>query len=185
MTNRYLGPEETAAVREAVAEGLYRALPDLARRLEQEPAEFLRLLAAASAAYDTASDLLEQAVNGARRAGLSWEAIGSVFGVTKQAAQQRFGGDPSDPDEAATPERRVLKGVNAFNEQATLDAEGAKGFHLVGFGPLHLVLERSEVRWEHRRVILATRSTRTQFRREGWEEVGTWFPFTYFKRTAD
>jgi hypothetical protein len=185
VTDRYLSPEEIVAVRESVAEGVRRAVPDLAPKLEEDPGEFLRLLAATSAAFDAASDLLGQAVTGARRAGLSWEAIGGVFGVTKQAAQQRFGGDGADPEEGTMPKRRVLRGVHAFNEQAALDAEGAKGFHLVGFGPLYLVLESSEMPWEHRRVVLATRSARAQLRSEGWDEVGTWFPFTYFKRAAD
>ncbi len=34
---------------------------------------------------------LHEAVTAARRDGHSWTAIGAVLGITKQAAQQRFG----------------------------------------------------------------------------------------------
>jgi len=37
--------------------------------------------------------MLRRQVDVARRAGHSWAAIGLALGVTRQAAQQRFGGD--------------------------------------------------------------------------------------------
>ena len=37
--------------------------------------------------------MLRRQVDTARRAGHSWAAIGLALGVTRQAAQQRFGGD--------------------------------------------------------------------------------------------
>lgn len=39
-----------------------------------------------------AADALDLAVDAARDHGLSWQQIGDAFGITKQAAQQRFGG---------------------------------------------------------------------------------------------
>lgn len=39
-----------------------------------------------------AAQLVEATVIEARAAGIPWSAIGDVHGVTKQAAQQRFGG---------------------------------------------------------------------------------------------
>ena len=39
----------------------------------------------------TTDDLLDEAVRNARRAGKSWSEIGTPMGMTKQAAQQRFG----------------------------------------------------------------------------------------------
>lgn len=40
-----------------------------------------------------AVDELFFAVGAARDAGCSWEAIGSILGVSRQAAQQRFGAE--------------------------------------------------------------------------------------------
>jgi hypothetical protein len=45
-----------------------------------------------------AEAMLRRQVDVARRAGHSWAAIGVALGVTRQAAQQRFGVDPA-PDE--------------------------------------------------------------------------------------
>src|SRR6185436_12446608 len=59
-----------------VATGDVEALPDLARL---------------SADLDAA---LITAVSGLRRFGYSWEQIASRLGVTRQAAQQRWGGKP-------------------------------------------------------------------------------------------
>jgi hypothetical protein len=41
---------------------------------------------------------LRRQVAVARRFGHSWAAIGLALGVTRQAAQQRFGGDDADDD---------------------------------------------------------------------------------------
>jgi hypothetical protein len=46
----------------------------------------LRMLA------ETAGSALETAVKHAREGGLTWDEIGKWLGVTRQAAQQRFGG---------------------------------------------------------------------------------------------
>jgi hypothetical protein len=105
-----------------------------------------------------------------------------VLGVTRQAAQQRFGASSPAPEEE--PERRVLRGIHALNEEAVLEVEGQQGYHLVDFGTLYLVLERSTHPWRHRRVTFATRAMRARLRSEGWEEVGRWFPYTYFKRPS-
>ena len=109
----------------------------------------------------------------ARHAGHSWDAIGGVLGVSRQAAQQRF----RSLVEAAEG-RRVIKGVTAFNEVEVLAREGSAGNHLVGFGAGHLIVEASDHPWEHRRVV-------GRHAPEGdWEFVGRWFPFRYYKRPA-
>ena len=65
-----------AAAGKRVATGDVEALPDLARL---------------SADLDAA---LIMAVEGLRQFGYSWEQIASRLGVTRQAAQQRWGGKP-------------------------------------------------------------------------------------------
>lgn len=40
---------------------------------------------------DDINDAIQQAVNGLRAAGYSWAEIGSRLGITRQAAQQRWG----------------------------------------------------------------------------------------------
>jgi hypothetical protein len=71
------------------------ALPDLIRTVEEragdEPLE--RLQAATEFAGelgDVADQLLDHFVGEARKGGCSWAQIGERFGVSKQAAQQRF-----------------------------------------------------------------------------------------------
>lgn len=182
MTTDLLTGEERAAIRAGVGEAVRGTLPGLAAGLDRDAREFLRLVAATHAASEAGAELLNEAVIGARRAGLSWESIGGALGVTRQAAQQRFGA--SAPAGEVSPERRVLSGVHAFNEQAVLEVEGDSGYHLVGFGPLYMEVERSDHPWEHRRVTLASGAVHARLEREGWEHVGNWFPFSYYKRPA-
>ena len=53
-----------------------------------ETADLLQLL---RMTRDTADSALEDAVGQARAEGMSWEQVGRWTGVSKQAAQQRFG----------------------------------------------------------------------------------------------
>lgn len=52
----------------------------------------LRAVAIAMGAVTDAEKALRVAVHAARRSGRSWGRIAMVLGVSKQAAQQRFGG---------------------------------------------------------------------------------------------
>jgi hypothetical protein len=173
-------------VREGVADAIVGGPDGLRKTLESDPAGFLALVAAARVGAEEAERLLHQAVVGARQAGHSWEAIGALLGTSRQAAQQRFaprGETAGENDGAApAPARRVITGATAFTEMALLEAEGARGWHLVDFGALHLVVERSPQRWEHRRVTLPARKAQTRLEGDGFSAVGTWFPFRYFKR---
>jgi hypothetical protein len=175
-------------VREGVAAAIVGGPDGLRRTLQSDPASFLALVAAARVGAEEAERLLRDAVAGARRAGHSWEAIGALLGVSRQAAQQRFAAAAhAGPAPAAesTPDRRVVTGVTAFTEMAVLSVEGDRGWHLVDFGPLYLVLERSPHRWAHRRVTLPARAAQRRLESEGFAAVGTWFPFRYFKRELD
>ncbi|MGH3218633.1 MAG: hypothetical protein ACRDPY_07970 [Streptosporangiaceae bacterium] len=66
-----------------------RILRAYARRVASGDVEALALMLGLSAELDTA---IGQAVQGLRGFGYSWAEIGSRLGVTRQAAQQRWGG---------------------------------------------------------------------------------------------
>ena len=65
-----------------------RILRAYARRVADGDVEALALMLGLSAEIDTA---IGQAVTGLRSFGYSWAEIGSRLGITRQAAQQRWG----------------------------------------------------------------------------------------------
>ena len=65
-----------------------RVLRAYARRIADGDVEALTLMLGLSAELDTA---IAQAVTGLRAYGYSWADIGSRLGITRQAAQQRWG----------------------------------------------------------------------------------------------
>lgn len=54
---------------------------------------------------EAAEELETAAIAGARKGGATWSAIGAVYGLTKQGAQQRFRA-PQQPAEPAPKKRR-------------------------------------------------------------------------------
>jgi hypothetical protein len=69
---------------------LRRAIRALARRVSGGDIDAIADMAELSGELDNAIRL---AVTGLRAKGYSWAEIGTRLGVTRQAAQQRFGGD--------------------------------------------------------------------------------------------
>lgn len=69
---------------------LRRAIRALARRVSGGDIDAISEMAALSGDLD---DAIRKAVTGLRNRGYSWTEIGTRLGVTRQAAQQRFGGD--------------------------------------------------------------------------------------------
>jgi len=65
-----------------------RVLRSYARRIANGDVEALTLMLGLSAEID---DAIGQAVSGLREFGYSWAEIGSRLGITRQAAQQRWG----------------------------------------------------------------------------------------------
>jgi len=61
-----------------------------------QSAEPLRRVAEASHQQVEAEAKVTEAIKAAREAGFSWSAIGMMFGVSKQTAQQRFGKTEAD-----------------------------------------------------------------------------------------
>ena len=71
-----------------------RVLRAYARRIAAGDVEALTLMTGLADEIDTA---ISQAVTGLRGFGYSWAEIGSRLGVTRQAAQQRWGGHEPPP----------------------------------------------------------------------------------------
>ncbi|GAA1563664.1 hypothetical protein ACIQUV_17570 [Streptomyces globosus] len=181
-----LRPVEMDRIREGIAAAVLGAPDGLAESLEHDPHGYLRLVDASRVGAQEASRLLHEAVQGARAAGHSWDTVGRVLGVSRQAAQQRFAGKgsaagPSKP--AAGSERRTLGGLTAFNEMAALEEAGRDGWHMVGYGPFFHEVEASDRPWEHLRVTLPTAARHRRLEDDGWIPVGAgWFPWRYYKR---
>jgi hypothetical protein len=154
--------------------------PGIVRRLERDPESLLELARLTAEADARVGEMLNAAVSAARRAGHTWEAIGRSLGVSRQAAQQRFGSVAGADDLSA--DRRLLSSATAFDEMQALERAGRYGWHSVGYGVLHHVLERSDEQWEHRRVPVWSRRV-SHLEEEGWQRIGTmWFPWAYYAR---
>ena len=176
-----------ARLREAVTDSVLSHPVDLRERLEHDPEAALVLVVAARTAAEETSRLLREAVDSARRAGHSWDVVGRLLGVSRQAAQQRFGSGPlqqPSPGLPTVPERRILTPLTAFTEMAVLEREGLAGWHVVDYGTLFHVVEASDVPWEHRRVPWSPAAAR-RMAADGWTQVrGATFPWGYYKRPA-
>ncbi|MGK5732284.1 hypothetical protein [Streptomyces sp. URMC 124] len=177
-----LSPEEDTRIREGIASAVLGAPEGLTESLEHDPEGYLRLVAATRAGAEETSRLLHVAVQGARAAGHSWDTIGRLLGVSRQAAQQRFAAKGGTVPEGSS-ERRILTPLTAFNEMAALTEAGLDRWELVGYGPLYHAVEASDRQWEYRRVPLAVAGRRRRMEADGWTEVGSGhFPWSYFKR---
>ncbi|MFI1972602.1 hypothetical protein [Streptomyces cinnamoneus] len=185
-----LHPAEMDRIREGIAAAVLGAPDGLADSLEHDAHGYLRLVDASRVGAEEASRLLREAVQGARAAGHSWDTVGRVLGVSRQAAQQRFaskatGTGPSTPPAEGpnAPKRRTLSGLTAFNEMAALEEAGRDGWHMVGYGPFFHEVEASSHPWEHCRVTLPSLARHRRMQSEGWTPVGAgWFPWRYYKR---
>ncbi|WP_329094891.1 hypothetical protein [Streptomyces sp. NBC_01439] len=188
-----LHPVEMDRIREGIAASVLGAPEGLADSLEHDAHGYLRLVDASRVGAEEASRLLREAVQGARAAGHSWDTVGRVLGVSRQAAQQRFAGKgvgapPSAPPGGGSnsPRRRTLSGLTAFNEMAALEEAGRDGWHMVGYGPFFHEVEASGHPWEHYRVTLPSPARHRRLESEGWIPVGAgWFPWRYYKRPVD
>lgn len=147
--------------------------------------EYRDVIEAAHIVSDEARLALHRWVDAGRRMGMSWTELGSVLGISKQAAQQRFrtSAEPGNTTDGALIEIRL--GATAFNEMRMLEDEGRRGNELVRTGMLSLVFRRSEQQWEYQRVVAVTGGgAEAQMSQAGWTYVSSWFPFHYFKRVS-
>lgn len=164
-----------------IADAFATATAGTSDRLTEDPDAYLELIAAAAQAHEQTRTLLQSTVVSARNAGHSWDQIGRRLGISRQAAQQRFGRGEAQGtgDEAAT---KRLWPVTVFTEMDALNREGRHGWHSIGFGVQSHTLELSAEQWEHRRVIATTGNLRSA-EADGWQRIGeTSFPWAYFAR---
>ncbi len=89
-------------------QAVLHALGKLGETLEtiDEPDHHLKALARRAALADALEELTAHAVAVARRRGYSWTEFGQALGVSKQAAQQRYGADSA---------RRIAESERAFD----------------------------------------------------------------------
>ena len=146
--------------------------------------EFADMVEAAHVTHDESRVVLQQWVDAGRRAGMSWADIGALTGVTRQAAQQRFGGAT---DDSATDDGIVVRtGATALNEMRILAEEGAAKRELVAIGLLTLSFRQTAKPWIYRRIVaFAPRQAIAREKRAGWIFVAAWYPFLYFKRQTE
>ena len=147
----------------------------------------LALVSASARAEDGARALLQRAVSGARASGASWAVIGGELRMSRQAAQQRFGGaaasadsDVSDQETSSVPEERWLGPVTAFDEMAELDLAGRVGWRTVEVGMFTHRMIRTPTQWAHRRILW--RASLATERAEGWIVGCRAFPWIYLVR---
>ena len=184
-----LDETEAQALREAVTEAVLATPAGLREDLGRDPEAALRLVAATRVAAEESSRLLREAVAGARAAGHSWDTLGRLLGVSKQAAQQRFG-TPTRPGRGSSPspegrERKLLSPLTSFDEMAVLAEHGRRGWHVVDYGTLFHLVEASDTQWEHHRQPWSP-SARRRLEAEGWTLVKSMtFPWGYYKRPLD
>lgn len=140
--------------------------------------DHITLITVSARAEDEVRGILRRTVLSARAAGASWTTIGAELGMSRQAAQQRFG-HPSEADHQGENER-WLGPVSVFDEMSELELAGREGWHTVEAGASAHRMVRGDTRWEHRRSVW--RPLRGAERSEGWEIGCTAFPWVYFVR---
>jgi hypothetical protein len=169
-------------LRHALSDALAAVDPSLAGRLEHEPDSYLDLIDLTAQSAEEIAQLLQSAVTSARQAGVSWERIGKQLGMSRQAAQQRFGRYLDGIDSPPSDEMRRLYPLTAFDEMDELAEAGRTGWHSIGYGMYFHDVIQSDEQWEHLRVVAFASSRRTM-ESEGWHRIGTmWFPWAYYAR---
>ena len=168
-------------LREATTNLVFNALSTEGR--EYEPTseqDYLTGIALARVVADEGNLSLARWVSGTRRAGVSWKDIGETLGISRQAAQQRFGHDPDATK--ADDEQVVISGATAFNEMSLLARAGEDGLELMGVGMLALICRKTEHQWAYRRTVGLGHRSLTD---AGWHLADAWFPFRYYKRMIE
>lgn len=187
------------ALERLMAGAIASADPTLEERIAADPSAYLALVELAAHATRYSNELLRSTVVSARSAGHSWEAIGLVLGISRQAAQQRFASTTAprlatlgvDYEAArASPglsQQLLLAPLTVFNEMRVLERVGVHGWHSIGYGLFYHVVMKSAKRWEHARVFALGAGGRTpDLDDTRWIRIGdSWLPWAYYKRELD
>lgn len=165
-----------------VAEAVGSAILSTLDRGEEEPdrEQHLKIVRRTSEAEEAVRDLLRQAVAAARSGGHSWAAIGAELGMSRQAVQQRFG-EKARPVESDA-EVRWIGPVTAFDEMHELTVAGQLGWRHVEVGLLRHRMVRTDMQWEHKRVVWGGAVQRHVD--DGWEVAVRAFPVAYLVRAT-
>jgi hypothetical protein len=181
VSDRGAGDDADRPVLDSIGDDIGRIVLDAAGVQEAEVIDaegHVRVIAASAAAERAARSLLHRSVVAARAGGASWSRIGAELGMSRQAAQQRFGGEPPAGD--TSPEERWLGPVTAFDELPELAAAGRQGWRTVGAGMLAHRMRHTDTQWEHRRTLWRVSLDRE--RQDGWEVGCRAFPWIYLVR---
>lgn len=147
------------------------------------PHDHLVLVHRAAQAHRVTGELLQQAVTAARSGGQSWASLGDELGLSRQGAQQRFGGRTEvapGGDDPLPPDERWLGPVTAFDEMGELELAGRLGWHTVEAGFFRHKMVLTQTQWEHRRVLWA-RPAGSHIT-DGWQVGARAFPWLYLVR---
>lgn len=148
--------------------------------VDEEHQDHLAIVRRAAAAEEEVDALLRHAVGAARSAGHSWAVIGAELGMSRQAAQQRFGDRRGADDAAGADEERWLGPVTALDEMRELELAGRQGWRTVGAGLLTHRVRRTPTQWEHQRVLWTGPVRRWEH--DGWQVAIRAFPWVYLVR---
>lgn len=149
--------------------------------VDDEGQDHLAIVRRTAEAETEVEALMRQAVGAARGAGHSWAGLGAELGMSRQAAQQRFGDRKGAAGDAlAEGEERWLGPVTAFDEMAELELAGRRGWRTVGLGMLKHRVRRTPTQWEHKRVVWTGPLRRWEG--AGWQVAARAFPWVYLVR---
>ena len=148
--------------------------------------DFPLMIIASDIVAEEARATLRNWINAGRRGGMSWADIGELMGISRQAAQQKFGSirEP-EPHTGLTHNQTVDVKATAFDEERILQREGERGLELLSVGPFKLHFKKTKQVWEYRRVTtVAAMWPHDASKDKDWQFVAAWFPFKYFKRAV-
>lgn len=170
-------PQEHDTIALALSQLMAEHLQDLYPQASEEDRllESIKILGQMSA---ESSLLQHEAVRAARETGISWAAIGTVLGTSRQAVQQRFSAT-STPEPAVN--SRIIGYVSRADELDALTAAGRDGWKLVSSRHGEHTVAHTDTPWE---VCRASMFALTGFpsSKEGWEAASTRFPDCFFLR---